>query len=116
MTAEYRPDPYSEEGDIFFATHCADCLRLNEHCTCTGGDSTSDILPPFHTPMHSIGQCDFANDRIAVLEMDQEALKAENERLKCCENCGVGADCEDWISGDVGPSCTPSRWMEGSTL
>lgn len=30
----YRPDPYSEEGDAFYATHCADCLRLNAECWC----------------------------------------------------------------------------------
>lgn len=30
----YRPDPYSVEGDEFFATHCADCLKPNEECRC----------------------------------------------------------------------------------
>lgn len=38
------------------------------------------------------------------------ALETENDRLKCCENCGVGGDCEDWVAGDVGPSCTPVHW------
>lgn len=38
MNAEYRPDPYSEEGDEFFATHCPDCLKPNEECRCVDGE------------------------------------------------------------------------------
>ena len=27
------------------------------------------LLPPFHKPMLGMGECDYANDRIAMLEM-----------------------------------------------
>jgi hypothetical protein len=32
---EYPPDPHGEEGDEFYATHCADCLMPNEECMCS---------------------------------------------------------------------------------
>jgi hypothetical protein len=34
----------------------------------------SKLLPPFHKPMHSTGECDLANDRIACLEMELKSI------------------------------------------
>ena len=37
-----RPDPYSEEGEEFYATHCPDCLKLNAECQCVDPDEWRD--------------------------------------------------------------------------